>query len=407
MTAGSRQRPGPAVPYILAACTAVSVLSTDLIVPSIPDLPEVFDTSVKLAQMTVSINLAAYALAQLVHGPLADAFGRKRLLVGSFVLFAVISVLCALAPTMESLLTGRFVQGLLSSVPSVVIILIIRELYDEKRALKVMALYGATLGLAPAIGPLLGGYLHVWIGWQAGFWLIAIMAIAVMLAVVRIVPESLPEAKPLNLAGSLRDYAQLLAFPGYLGAAMGVSLLFGAYFSYITAAPVIFIDVLGLPTERYGLSHVAIVGAYIIGNIIATRLSNRFAPGQLLRIASVGMLAAMGILLGAVLGGAYSVAVILAAMSLYGVFLAFVLAAGPLVVLEVATDAPQGPASALLGSIQLGMAALGGYLCAHYFDGQTPRAMAVVMTGMVCLGAVLVWAATRRGPVAPEPVPAD
>ncbi|MEM7616239.1 MAG: MFS transporter, partial [Pseudomonadota bacterium] len=129
------------------------MLSTDLITPSIPDLPEALGTSIGTAQMTVSVNLAAYAIAQLVHGPVADAIGRKRLLISAFLLFAIFSVYCALAITMQGLLWGRFAQGLFSSVPSVVIVLLIRELYDSNRALAVMGLYGATLGVAPAVGP--------------------------------------------------------------------------------------------------------------------------------------------------------------------------------------------------------------------------------------------------------------
>ncbi|PWG74612.1 Bcr/CflA family drug resistance efflux transporter, partial [Enterococcus hirae] len=86
-------------------------------------MPRAFGTSITAAQMTVSINLAAYALAQLVHGPVADAIGRRRLLLGAFRAFAATSVGCALAPDMGWLLSGRFLQGLFSSVPSVVIVL--------------------------------------------------------------------------------------------------------------------------------------------------------------------------------------------------------------------------------------------------------------------------------------------
>ena len=261
--------PGPAVPLILAACTAVSVLSTDVITPSIPDLPEAFGTTITAAQMTVSVNLAAYALAQLVHGPVADAIGRRRLLIFAFLTFAVISGFCAMAQSMEWLLAGRFLQGIFSSVPSVVIILIIRELYDPKKALSVMALYGATLGLAPALGPLVGGYLHVWFGWQAGFWFIAALALIVVTLVWRLVPESLSKPQPLHLGQSMAAYGRLLAMPAFLASTVGVSLLFSAFYAYITTAPVIFIDIIGLRTERYGLTNLAIVSAFIAGNLFA------------------------------------------------------------------------------------------------------------------------------------------
>lgn len=394
-----------AVPYILAGCTAVSVLSTDLIVPSIPDLPEAFDTTIPLAQMTVSFNLAAYAVAQLVHGPLADAIGRRRLLLAAFSIFILFSLFCAMATSIEWLLLGRFLQGLMSSVPSVVIILIIRELYDPQKALKVMALYGATLGLAPALGPLVGGYLHVWYGWYAGFLLIAALTVAAMLAVLAFVPESLKKPKPLNLAGALADYGHLLTRPAFLMSTVGTGLLFSVYFAYITTAPVVFIDILGMATERYGLTHLAIVLAFIFGNLLANRLSASTTAQRLLRVSAIGMVVSIVFLAIPILSGTTSIRLIVGAMALYGVNLALLLAAGPLVVLSAADETRQGAASALLGSFQLGMAALAGYLCARFFDG-TAAPMAVIMLVLASLGAVLVWL-HQPGRLSPGSLPAD
>lgn len=389
--------PGPAVPFILAACTAVSVLSTDVITPSIPDLPGTFGTTIAAAQMTVSVNLAAYAVAQLVHGPVADAIGRRRLLIVAFLAFAGFSVFCALARSMDWLLYGRFLQGAVSSVPSVVIILIIRELYDPKRALSVMALYGAVLGLAPALGPLIGGYLHVWYGWQAPFWFIAAVALVVVALLWRLVPESLAEPRPLKLGRAMAAYGRLLATPAYLAPTVGVSLLFSAFYAYVTTAPVVFIDLIGLRTERYGLTNLAIVSAFIVGNLAASRLSRRFDAPALLRGAALVMSGAMLFLLLSTAAGVVAVVPILAAMMVYGACLALVLAAGPLVVLGRAGDAPQGPAAALLGSLQLGFSSAAGMLSARFYDG-TPVPMAAVMTGVVLLGLLLVRGGAAAAP---------
>lgn len=378
----------PAVPYILAACTAVSVLSTDLITPSIPDFPDDLGTSVRLAQMTVSINLAAYAVAQLVHGPLADAIGRRRLLLLAFCLFAAASVFCALAADIETLLTGRFLQGLFSSVPSVVIVLLIREHYDSRQVLGVMALYGTVLGIAPALGPLVGGYLHVWFGWQAGFWLLALLALATAVAVWRMVPESTHRREALHPVRAVRTYLRLLATPAYLRLSLATALGFGAYFAYVTSASVLFIDELGLPTQRYGLTNIAIISCFILGNMIASRLKDRVTVEQLLGAGFAVMIAAMAVMLGSILAVGPTIGLVVGAMSLYAVGLAFVLAAGPIVVLNHVADLPQGAASALLGSLQLGMSALGGYLAALLYAG-SGLPLALVMTGLVVAGAAL------------------
>ncbi|MEM7615677.1 MAG: multidrug effflux MFS transporter [Pseudomonadota bacterium] len=374
------------------------MLSTDLITPSIPDLPEALGTSIGTAQMTVSVNLAAYAIAQLVHGPVADAIGRKRLLISAFLLFAIFSVYCALAITMQGLLWGRFAQGLFSSVPSVVIVLLIRELYDSNRALAVMGLYGATLGVAPAVGPLVGGYLHVWFGWQAGFWFIAVVALIVIALVWRMVPESLGAPARLNFRGALRAYKDLMLTPTFVAPLMGVSLCFSAFYAYVTSGSVVFIDLLGMPTERYGLTNLVIIGAFVVGNLMSTRLSRRFRADQMLRVGAMGMvLAVLGLLVPIVMGTT-AVAPIVGAMSLYAACLAIVLAAGPLVVLNAAGRAPVGPAAALLGSVQLGMAAIAGYLAAEFYNG-TALPMAMVMTLMVVAGASMILRRPQEGMV--------
>ena len=385
---------GRAVPYVLAACTAISILSTDLITPSIPDLPEELGTGSRAAQMTVGINLMAYAMAQLVHGPVADRIGRRRLLSIAFVAFAAVSVACAFAPTIEWLLAGRFVQGLVSSVPSVVVVLIIRELYDSQRALAVMALYGATLGLAPAMGPLLGGYLHVWFGWQAGFVLVAALALAVVVLLRRHVPETLRDPAPLELRRVLLTYRLLLGHRAFFGPMLGVSLCFGAFYAYITSAPVIFIDLLGMPTQRYGLTHIVIVIAFVIGNLVSAQLSKRMPAEAMLRGGVLVMVGAMLMLSVPIVAGRTEVFLIIQAMAIYGLALAIVLAAGPLVVLAAAEGVPQGSAAALLGSFQLGVAAIGGYAAALLFN-DTAVPMALTMTAFVLGGAYLVWRPQR------------
>ncbi|MEM8787671.1 MAG: multidrug effflux MFS transporter [Pseudomonadota bacterium] len=389
MTNKHTATPGRGVPFILAACTAVSILSTDMITPSIPDLPEALGTTVNAAQLTVSVNLAAYALAQLVHGPVADAIGRRRLLISAFMIFAVFSAYCATRTSIDQLLFGRFLQGLTSSVPSVVIVLIIRELYDPRRALRVMTLYGATLGIAPAVGPLLGGYLHVGFGWTAGFWFVAGLALIVAGLVWRNVPESLMEQAPLNLRASMRAYGGLLRRPQFIGSVLAVSLLFAAYFCYITAAPVVFIDLIGLPTQHYGLTSLVIVGAFILGNIVASRLSKSIGAPTLLRWGAYLMTGAMAVLTVPILFGVLSIPLILTAMGIYGGCLAIILAAGPLVVLNHASGAAQGPASALLGSVQLGLSAVAGYVAAMLFNG-TAIPMVLVMSTAVVMGTVLL-----------------
>lgn len=381
--------PGRAVPYILAGCTAVSTLSTDLFAPSLPHLPEALGTDEVTAQLAISVNLAAYAAAQLVHGPLADRFGRRALLIVAFVLFAAASAACALAASMEGLLAGRVAQGIFSSVPSVVVVLLIRELYGGARAVAVMAIYGMAVGVAPAVGPIIGGYLQVWSGWQASFWLITALALGAALLVAQAVPEPPFAPRPIRLGPVLVAYARLLTRPGYLVYLAPLSLIFGALFAFVTTGPLVFIDLFGVATERYGLCYLVIVVAYVSGSLAANRLVRRHEPTAMVRAAALAGLAAAAILLGLAVTGLAGPVGILVAMAIYGVALGVVMAAAPILLLDSVEDLPQGPASALLGSCQLGAGALAGLVSGSFYDA-TPLSMLLTIAGFVTLGALPV-----------------
>jgi MFS transporter, DHA1 family, multidrug resistance protein len=356
------------VPFVLAACTAVSILSTDLFTPSIPSLPEIFGTDIGTVQYTVSVNLFAYAIAQLFHGPVSDAFGRRRLLLVSFSLFVCFSVLCALAMSIEALLLGRFMQGLASSVPSVVVVLLIRELYPPKKAVSVMGLYGAALGIAPAIGPLIGAYLHTWFGWSGSFWTIAALAAVVTVLFYFLVPETLTEKHPLQARAALSNYGTLLLRKDYLRCLIPLSLIFGAFYAYVTTGPVVMIDLFGLSEQAYGQSYVLIIVAFVLGNLMAGRLTKVLESAQIVSLAAViALIAGLGMAVPAAFGDE-SPAIIVVTMCIFAIGLGAIMAAGPIVLLNTVSDLPQGPASALLGSSQLGAAALASFLSGSFYN---------------------------------------
>ena len=384
----------PLIPYILAGCTAVSVLSTDLLTPSIPSLPEALGTDIHAAQMTVGVNLAAYSVAQLVHGPLSDRFGRRKLLIWAFVFFALVSAACSYATSIEALLAGRFVQGLFSSVPSVVIVLIIRELYGSQDALRVMALYGAALGAAPAIGPLVGGYLHVWYGWTAGFWAITLLAAFMAAAFAVFVPESQPEKREKPQQSAVVTYMQLLRHKSFLCLALALALSFGAYYAYVSTAPVIFISNFGLPENRYGLTYIVVIVAFILGNVLAARLSKIWTGQRMLVVAMRTKIVAISILLLASILSFESITVILSSMVVFAIGFALMMAAGPIVLLDKVPDMPQGPASAMLGSLQLGAAALAGIASSAFYSGNS-FSMALTMGVFVLAAAFFLMRANH------------
>jgi DHA1 family bicyclomycin/chloramphenicol resistance-like MFS transporter len=384
---------------VLVACTGVSILSTDLYTPSLPHLPELLGSDAETVQLTMSLNLAAYAVSQLAHGPLADRYGRRFLLLVGMVGFLVASLGCALAQGIGGLIAGRVAQGLFSSVSSVVVVIMIRELYAGHRAVKVMGFYGMAVGLVPAVGPLIGGYVFVLAGWRMNFLLLVGIAAAVFLLVWRLLPETgtrdRDALRPRRIA---RGYLGLLALPVYWRYLLPLATLFGAMFAFITAGPFLLIERLGVATEDYGLWYGVMVLAFIAGSLLANRLAERISPDGLVRL---GLIASCGggfAFLPFVLFGAVSPVSLIACVSLLAFGLGLLFASGPFCIFDALGERPRGPASALLSALQLAAASLGSLSVGLFYDG-TALPLAGTMAVLAALGGLGYLAlgrATRR-----------
>ncbi|MEH6560258.1 MAG: MFS transporter, partial [Marinobacter sp.] len=138
---------------LLAAAVALGPLATDMYLPALPQIGSDFGTGTSQVQLTLSLYMVGFAIAQLVCGPLADRFGRKPIMIGGFVLFALASIGCALASNIETLILCRFLQALGGSAGPVLGRAAIRDIYTPREAAKIMALLASIMALAPAIAP--------------------------------------------------------------------------------------------------------------------------------------------------------------------------------------------------------------------------------------------------------------
>ena len=379
-------KPHWTLPIFLVACTWVSVLSTDLYAPSLPHLPRLLDTTEQAAKMTMSFNLAAFALAQLAHGPLADQLGRRTMLVAGITSFSAASALCALAPSIILLIAGRTLQGLLSSVPSVVVLLLIHELYSKDKAVRILGFHGMAVGAAPIVGPLIGGIVFVNFGWRANFWLLAVFAAIVAALVYRHVPETLTRQVPLNLQIVARNYLAVISRRAVLSHLLPLAAVFGALFAFITSGPFLLIDLYGVPTERYGFYYGAVCLAIIVGGTIANRLGGKVNAAHLEAFSF--LLAAGGITVALMitsLTGGSSVSLTVC-MATFAVGLGLMIATAPLLILEAVDQQLRSSASAVSGSVQLVAASSASFLVAVFQDG-TSMPMLLTMGALLTIGA--------------------
>jgi MFS transporter, DHA1 family, multidrug resistance protein len=386
------------IPAVLVTATAASILSTDLYAPSLPHLPEYFATDAGTVQLTMSLNLLGFALAMLVYGPLVDRFGRRPVILAGMSGFAVASLACTFAWSIESLIAARVVQGIAAASQSVVVLAVIRDLYDDAGAVRVMGAYGMAVALAPAVAPMAGGLIHVWLGWRVNFAVLTVIGAAVTALLWRFLPETAgPGRRALSLWRLFTDYGGLLRRRRFVGYALVSTFTFGGLFAFITAAPFVFIDRLGVRTDIYGVYYASMVLAYLLGSFIANRGAGRIAVERLLQMGMAVVAlggAGMPVLLWA---GWESPAGISAVFALYALGMGVVFAVAPIRALDAATGG-HGGAAAMLGTLEMSGGSLGALAVGAFHDGTAwPLAMVVCAYGLGAPAAYVLACRDRRG----------
>lgn len=371
---------------LLVLSSSVSIMSTDLYTPSLPDLATWFDTTPTRVKLTISLNMLAFGLAQLIHGPLSDRFGRRPVLLISLIAVAVLSLACAAAQSIDQLIVARVLLGLAAAAEAVVGLAIIKDLYTEKEQVKALALLGMVIAITPAAAPIVGGFVHVAFGWQANFFLISGMALFTFLCVLRWLPESTtPDPTALKVKTILSGYGGLLKNSDFLThtAILGVAL--GLVFVFVTGAPFVLIDKLGVAPDAFGFYQAAIVVAFFFGSVLASQLADYWEAMALLRT-GVYLVLAGCLALSLVIFMGYATP-----MLLTGTYMIMTFGMGPLFAVAPSRalrsiQGQAGTASAMLSGIEQTTAGLAAVMISVLHDGSA-RPMALVT---VFLGASLV-----------------
>jgi DHA1 family bicyclomycin/chloramphenicol resistance-like MFS transporter len=255
---------------ILGALSAFGPLAIDFYLPSFPTLALAFDTDVEHVQLSLAAYFAGLAIGQLAYGPLADRFGRRKPLLVGVMLFSLASLACAVAPSLEWLITARFVQALGGCAGMVVSRAVVRDLCDPISSAKVFSQLMLVMGLAPILAPLAGGLLLSALGWPSIFICLTLFSFICLLAVALWLPETLQkDAPPAPLRGAWREYKRLFADLPFLGYALTGGFAIAGMFAYIAGSPFVFIELYGIPVEHYGW----LFGSNALGFILVAQLN--------------------------------------------------------------------------------------------------------------------------------------
>lgn len=283
-----------ALAVMLAALAMLGPFSVDTYLPAFPNIERALHASTLEVQQTLTAYMFAFAVMVLWHGPLSDAFGRRKIILIALGVFALASVGCALASDVKYLWFFRILQGLSSGAGTVIGRAIVRDTYDGARATRLMSLTTMIFSIAPAIAPMIGGWIISVSDWRTIFYFLVVYCVFLWAFCYRYLPETLPPEQrislhPRQILGSLAEVFRTRLF--YLKAGT-IALNFSGFFLYVASAPVFVVEHLQLGADQFGWLFVPSVSGMFLGSLVANRLAGRLPIPRQVQIGFVLMIAA-------------------------------------------------------------------------------------------------------------------
>ncbi len=393
-----------AMTWLLGALVALAPLTMDIYLVSMPSMTVALDASAEEVQLTLSVYMFGWGIAQLVVGPASDRWGRRPVLLWGLALFVLASAGCALAQDVSELIAARFFQAFGVSAAFVVPRAVVRDLHAAERAGQVLSLMGMILSVAPIVAPLIGAHLHVWLGWQANFVLVAVYGAAALAYSAARLPETLHAPDPAALAPRVMaaSFASLARSRIFLGYLLVASFSLGSLFAFLAGSSFVFVSVMGAGERGFGVLFGTVMVGSLLGGYFASQTVLRFGIDGLLRISTAVMLVSGVVLAALAWAGVDHPAAVVAPM--FVLMMAFT-ASMPQATAGALTPFPKiaGAASSLLSFCQFLIASGWALAVGLAYDGtQRPMATAIALGAVLTFGAfwLVVRPAARATPAA-------
>ena len=281
--------------WLLGSYTMLGPFSISTYMPFYPVLMVSLGATQVELQQTLSAYLAAFGLMMLLHGPLSDAFGRRPVILGGLAVYLAASIGSALATSLTLLLFFRTLQGVAVGAGSVVGRAVIRDRLEGPEAQRLLAHVTMIFGLAPAIAPVFGGWLHRWFPWQSVFVFMAIFSAIQLAASYFHLPETLPREKRTSVrpARLARSYSAVLKSKPFWLLTIAISSNFAGYFLYVSSAPIFVIEYLRLSESQFGWLFIPAMGGVMLGAYLSGKLAKRLPRATTIRWGYMTMLFAV------------------------------------------------------------------------------------------------------------------
>ena len=274
-----------ALAVLLAVLGMLGPFSIDTYIPAFSGIAAALGATPVEMQQTLSAYLFGFAFMSLFHGALADSFGRRPVILWGIAVFTLASAGCALSQTIGQLVLFRALQGLSAGAGIVVSRAVIRDMFPPAQAQKVMSQVTIYFGVAPAIAPIIGGWLFVHTGWHSIFWFLALVGVALWTTNYRLLPETLhvEHRQPFNMRHLMRGYAQLGSSPRFVLLALASGVPFNGMFLYVLAAPAFLGEHLALAPTQFFWFFVLTISGIMGGAWLSGRMAGKIAPKRQIR----------------------------------------------------------------------------------------------------------------------------
>jgi DHA1 family bicyclomycin/chloramphenicol resistance-like MFS transporter len=282
-----------ALALLLACLGMLGPFSIDTYLPAFSGIAQSIGATPTEMQQTLSAYLFGFAIMNLFHGALSDSFGRRPVVLWGIAAFTVASAGCALSQHIGTLVFWRAVQGMSAGAGIVVSRAVIRDMFPPADAQRVMSQVTIYFGVAPAVAPMVGGFLFVHVNWHAIFWFLTAVGVLLWIGNWKLLPETLHDSQrqPFNARHLLRGYWQLGSNPRFFMLALASGIPFNGMFLYVLSAPVFLGDLLHLGPGQFFWFFTLTIGGIMAGSFLSGRLSGRIKPKHQIRHGFVVMVA--------------------------------------------------------------------------------------------------------------------
>jgi MFS transporter, DHA1 family, multidrug resistance protein len=271
----ARGAPTLGITLLLASLSLISPLSIDTFLPSFPTIARDFNLTNWQVQQLITAYLVPFACFALVHGPLSDALGRRRVVLGGLVLYTIGSIGCWFAPTFGTMLVCRVLQGTAAGIGPTVARAVVRDLFEDSRAQKLMSSMMLVFSIAPAVAPVIGGWVHVSLGWRSVFGMLSLMGFALVVICWLLFPETHPESRrtPFKIGALVRSSWHVASGGAYMLLAISAALTFSTLFVYIGSAPTIVLENWHLRETQFHYVFLPICAGFVIASLVSGRVA--------------------------------------------------------------------------------------------------------------------------------------